>query len=87
MRRNNIDIYWAKIDKASEGAIAQVRVTDDGSGSDFCCRSHASSRRKGGSMLFRAADWRFARLLEAVCRDHFQGPDGRATQKARLAFR
>ncbi len=27
----------------------------------FCCRSHASSRRKGGSMLFRAADWRFAR--------------------------
>ncbi len=35
MRRNNIDIYWAKIDTASEGAIAQVRVTDDGSGSDF----------------------------------------------------
>ena len=35
MRRNNIDLYWAKIDTASEGAIAQVRVTDDGSGSDF----------------------------------------------------
>ena len=34
-RRNNIDLYWAKIDTASEGAIAQVRVTDDGSGSDF----------------------------------------------------
>jgi hypothetical protein len=27
----------------------------------FCCRSHASLRRKGGSMLFRAADWRFVR--------------------------
>ena len=35
MRRNNIDLYWAKIDTAPEGAIAQVRVTDDGSGSDF----------------------------------------------------
>ena len=33
--RNNIDLYWAKIDTAPEGAIAQVRVTDDGTGSEF----------------------------------------------------
>jgi len=35
MRRNNIELYWAKIDKAPEGAIAQVRVTDDVTGSEF----------------------------------------------------
>src|SRR3954451_25371245 len=35
MRRNNIDLYWAKIDTAPEGGIAQVRVTDDVTGSEF----------------------------------------------------
>ena len=35
MRRNNIELYWAKIDMAPEGAIAQVRVTDDVTGSEF----------------------------------------------------
>jgi hypothetical protein len=33
--RNNIHLYWATIDTAPEGAIAQVRVTDDGTGSEF----------------------------------------------------
>jgi hypothetical protein len=60
MRRNNIDLYWAKIDTAPEGAIAQVRVTDDGSGSDFLLPFPCKLTKEGWVNAVRAADWRFA---------------------------
>ena len=48
MRRitSNLDLYWAKIDTAPDGTIAQVRVTDDG-GSHFLLPFPCKLTKKG----------------------------------------